>query len=97
MVIELDTNKLITMGLSPDEYVFLLMSNSNASIQELKLNVYVTKPLLTHGRFEVKSFRDSGFIDFSGEYNYNSVIYNISANENIITANITANYFPRVL
>jgi len=39
MVIELDTNKLITMGLSPDEYVFLLMSNSNASIQELKLNV----------------------------------------------------------
>jgi hypothetical protein len=70
---------------------------SRFTYQELKLNVYVTKPLLTHGRFEVKSFRDSGFIDFSGEYNYNSVIYNISANENIITANITANYFPRVL
>ena len=70
---------------------------SRFTYQELKLNVYVTKPLLTHGRFEVKSFRDSGFIDFSGEYNYNSVIYNISANENIIKASITANYFPRVL
>jgi hypothetical protein len=70
---------------------------SRFTYQELKLNVYVTKPLLTHGRFEVKSFRDSGFIDFSGEYNYNSVIYDISANENIIKASITANYFPRVL
>ncbi len=70
---------------------------SRFTYQELKLNVYVTKPLLTHGRFEVKSFRDSGFIDFSGEYNYNSVTYGISANENIIKADITASYFPRVL
>ena len=70
---------------------------SRFTYQELVLNVYVTKPLLTHGRFEVKSFRDSGFIDFSGEYNYNSVTYDISANENIIKASITANYFPRVL
>lgn len=39
MVIELDTNKLITMGLSPDEFVFLLMSNRSASTTDLKLNV----------------------------------------------------------
>lgn len=70
---------------------------SRFTYQELKLNVYVTKPLITHGRFEVKSFKDSGFIDFSGEYNYSSVTYSILANENLIRANITANYFPRVL
>jgi len=70
---------------------------SRFTYQELNLKVYVTKPLLTHGRFEVKSFRDSGFIDFSGEYNYNSVTYTISANENIIKADISASYFPRVL
>jgi len=39
MVIEIDTDRLISMGLSPDEFVFLTMSNQNASTQNLKLNV----------------------------------------------------------
>ena len=70
---------------------------SRITYQELKLNIYVTKPLKSHSRFTVKSFKDSGFVDFSGEYNYSAVEYSITAEENIITASITGNYFPRIL
>jgi hypothetical protein len=62
--------------------------------QELEFQVYVTKPLQSHLRFKIKSFEDSGFLDFSDEYIYTGIVYNINADTNLITAYVTGNNLP---
>ena len=92
-----NTNSLVRTNQLARKQFEIYENASRITYQELRLSVYVTKPLKTHSRFTVKSFKDSGFVDFSGEYNYSAVEYSISANENLMTAEITGNYFPRLL
>ena len=92
-----NTNSLVRTNQLARKQFEVYENASRVTYQELKLSIYVTKPLKTHSRFTVKSFKDSGFVDFSGEYNYSAVEYKISADENIITASVTGNYFPRIL
>jgi hypothetical protein len=91
------TNSLVRTNQLARKQFEVYENASRITYQELKLSIYVTKPLKTHSRFTVKSFKDSGFVDFSGEYNYSAVEYTITAEDNIITANVSGNYFPRIL
>jgi hypothetical protein len=82
------TNKLIKRKLFQEEY------SSRYTLQSLTLNVYVTKPLKSHYKFTVDSFEDSGVIDYSGEYIFESVEYDINAESNLIKAKIEGSYLP---
>jgi hypothetical protein len=82
------TSKLMRLQLFRDEY------SSRFTIQNLTLNVYVTQPLKSHYKFTVDSFEDSGVIDYSGEYIFNTVTYEINADTNLIKAKIEGEYIP---
>jgi hypothetical protein len=62
--------------------------------QELNFSCYVTKPLRSYAKFKIKSFADSGFLDFSDEYVFKKVDYSIDVNNNLITAKVEGENLP---
>ncbi len=66
------------------------------TFQSLSVNVYVTKPLKTYGKFKIKSFAGGVEFDTTEEYIYSSVVYNIDVDKNLITARVEGSYFPQI-
>lgn len=59
------------------------------TLQEMLLNVYVTRPLRSHYKFTVESFQGSANVVFDNSYIYSEVVYSIDVNSNLIKAQIT--------
>jgi hypothetical protein len=66
------------------------------TFQSLSVNVYVTKPLKSYGKFKIKSFAGGVEFDTTEEYIYSSVSYSIDVDKNLITARVEGSYFPQI-
>lgn len=66
------------------------------TFQSLSVNVYVTKPLKSYGKFKIKSFAGGVELDTTEEYIYSSVSYTIDVDKNLITARVEGSYFPQI-
>jgi hypothetical protein len=66
------------------------------TFQSLSVNVYVTKPLKSYGKFKIKSFAGGVEFDTTEEYIYSSVSYEIDVDKNLIKARVEGSYFPQI-